>query len=232
MAACGQTLYRLLNDAHSGKQLVLKVAKDLVNERPLMSIRRTATVQRRTAETSVQLTLDIDGSGQAKIETGVGFLDHMLTLFAKHGLFDLTVQCQGDTHVDAHHTTEDIGICLGQVFSEALGDKSGIVRYGHMVLPMEETLVTVAVDLSGRNYVVFQAPMPSPKVGEFDSELIEDFWYAFASNAKCNFHVLLHYGRNSHHIAEGIFKASARALRTACAVDARQTGIPSSKGIL
>jgi imidazoleglycerol-phosphate dehydratase len=197
-----------------------------------MSTDRTATIDRRTSETNIQLTLNIDGTGQSTIDTGVGFLDHMLTLLAKHGLFDLTVKCQGDTQVDAHHTTEDIGICLGLAFNEALGDKRGIQRYGHMVLPMEETLVTVAVDLSGRNYVVFQAPMPASKIGEFDSELVEDFWYAFASNAKCNYHTLLHYGRNTHHIAEGIFKASARALRIACAIDSRQTGIPSSKGVL
>jgi imidazoleglycerol-phosphate dehydratase len=193
---------------------------------------RTASIQRETSETRISLELNIDGAGQSEISSGVGFLDHMLTLFTKHGLFDLTVNCQGDTEVDAHHTTEDIGICLGLAFADALGNKQGITRYGHMVLPMEETLVTVAVDLSGRNYVAFDAPIPSPKIGEFDSELVEDFWYAFASNLRCNYHVLLHYGRNSHHIAEGIFKASARALRIACEVDPRQPGVPSSKGTL
>ncbi len=193
---------------------------------------RTAKIDRRTAETKISLELNLDGSGQSDIQSGVGFLDHMLTLFAKHGLFDLTVNCDGDTQVDAHHTTEDIGICLGQAFAIALGDKRGINRYGHMVLPMEETLVTVAVDLSGRNYVVFNAPIPAAKIGEFDSELVEDFWYSFASNALCNYHVLLNYGRNSHHIAEGIFKASARALRQAVGIDPRQTGIPSTKGTL
>lgn len=193
---------------------------------------RTANIQRKTAETDIRLSLQVDGSGRAEIHTGVGFLDHMLTLFAKHGQFDLSVNCHGDTHVDAHHTTEDVGICLGLAFTEALGNKRGITRYGHSVLPMEETLVTVAVDLSGRNYVVFQAPMSSPKIGDFDSELVEDFWYALASNAKCNYHVLLHYGRNSHHIAEAIFKASGRALRTACQIDPRQQDIPSTKGIL
>lgn len=197
-----------------------------------MTNSRSASINRKTAETDIQLSLNIDGSGQSSIATGVGFLDHMLTLFAKHGLFDLTVKCNGDVHVDAHHTTEDIGICLGMAFDQALGDKKGITRYGHMVLPMEETLVTVAVDLSGRNYVVFQAPMPSEKIGEFDSELVEDFWYAFASNSKCNYHTLLHYGRNTHHIAEAIFKASARALRIATSIDARQTGVPSTKGVL
>jgi len=193
---------------------------------------RTAKIERQTAETQISLTLNIDGSGQSQIDTGVGFLDHMLTLFTKHGLFDLTINCHGDTQVDAHHTTEDIGICLGQAFAQALGDKRGITRYGHMVLPMEETLVTVAVDLSGRNYVVFNAPIPAPKMGDFDSELVEDFWYAVASNAMCNYHVQLHYGRNSHHIAEAIFKASARALRLATTRDPRQTDIPSTKGKL
>ncbi len=193
---------------------------------------RTAKIQRSTAETQINLEINLDGSGESSIDTGVGFLDHMLTLFAKHGQFDLTVKCVGDTQVDAHHTTEDIGICLGKTFAEALGDKAGIVRYGHMVLPMEETLVTVAIDLSGRNYVVFNAPIPAAKIGEFDSELVEDFWYSFASNALCNFHVALHYGRNSHHIAEAIFKASARALRAAISIDPRQSGVPSSKGVL
>jgi imidazoleglycerol-phosphate dehydratase len=156
----------------------------------------------------------------------------MLVLFAKHALIDLEVQAQGDLQVDAHHTTEDIGICLGQTFRDALGDKSGIRRYGHLVLPMEETLVTSAVDFSGRSYLVFNAPMPSPKLGDFDSELVEDFWQAFANNAQCNLHILLHYGRNTHHIAEAIFKATARAIRTAIEMDPRQNGIPSSKGVL
>ncbi len=197
-----------------------------------MSITRTAEIVRQTAETKISLRLHIDGTGASRIETGVGFLDHMLTLFAKHGLFDLDVQCNGDTHVDAHHTTEDIGICLGKAFAQAIGDKAGIARYGHIVLPMEESLVTAAIDLSGRNYLVFQAPIPADKIGDFDSELVEDFWYAFASNAMCNLHVVLHYGRNSHHIVEAIFKATARALRMAIHLDARQAGIPSTKGIL
>jgi len=197
-----------------------------------MTSARSATIQRQTAETKIALELNIDGTGRSQIASGVGFLDHMLTLLAKHGLFDLQVKCDGDTHVDAHHTTEDIGICFGQAFVQALGDKRGIARYGHCVLPMEETLVTAAVDLSGRNYVVFNAPMPTAKIGDFDSELVEDFWYAFASNALCNFHILLHYGRNSHHIAEAIFKGSARALRAACTLDPRQDDIPSTKGVL
>jgi imidazoleglycerol-phosphate dehydratase len=193
---------------------------------------RTAQIERKTAETKISLRLNIDGSGQSDVQSGVGFLDHMLVLLAKHGLFDLQVRCEGDTQVDAHHTTEDIGICLGQAFAKALGDKRGITRYGHMVLPMEETLVTVAIDLSGRHYSVFHAPMPAAKIGEFDSELIEDFWYAFASQAACNQHVQLHYGRNTHHIAEAIFKATARALRMAVTLDPRQHDVPSSKGSL
>ena len=197
-----------------------------------MTTTRQSQIDRTTAETKISLKLNLDGSGRSNINSGVGFLDHMLTLFAKHGLFDLDLTCDGDVHVDAHHTTEDIGICLGQAFAQALGDKRGITRYGHMVLPMEETLVTVAVDLSGRNYLVFNAPIPAAKIGEFDSELVEDFWYAFASNAMCNLHVLLHYGRNSHHIAEGIFKAAARALRIAVSSDPRQSDVPSTKGVL
>ena len=197
-----------------------------------MNSSRTASIDRQTAETKIQLQLSIDGSGKSQVQTGVGFLDHMLTLFAKHGLFDLEVKCQGDTQVDAHHTTEDIGICLGQALRQSLGDKRGIQRYGHIVLPMEETLVTISIDLSGRNYLVFNAPMTSSKIGDFDSELVEDFWYAFASNAMCNLHVLLHYGRNTHHIAEGIFKGAARALRSACTLDPRQSDVPSTKGVL
>ena len=193
---------------------------------------RTSQLERQTAETSIELRLNLDGSGKNEIFTGVGFLDHMLVLFARHALVDLQVRAQGDLQVDAHHTTEDVGICLGQALRECLGDKTGIRRYGHMVLPMEETLVTAAVDFSGRSYLVFNAPMPSPKIGDFDSELIEDFWQAFAANAHCNLHILLHYGRNTHHIAEAIFKAAARAVRIAAEIDNRQTGIPSSKGIL
>jgi imidazoleglycerol-phosphate dehydratase len=193
---------------------------------------RTSQLERQTAETSIEIRLNLDGTGKNDIRTGVGFLDHMLVLFARHSLVDMEIKAQGDLQVDSHHTTEDVGICLGQAFRECLGDKSGIRRYGHMVLPMEETLVTSAVDFSGRSYLVFQAPMPSPKIGDFDSELVEDFWQAFAANAQCNLHILLHYGRNTHHIAEAIFKATARAIRIAAEFDARQVGIPSSKGIL
>lgn len=193
---------------------------------------RVARIDRTTAETSIHLELNLDGSGKNSIETGVGFLDHMLVLFSKHSLVDLTVKATGDLHIDAHHTTEDIGICLGMAFKQALGNKSGIRRYGHMTLPMEETLVTTAVDFSGRTFVVFQAAMPSPKIGDFDSELVEDFWQSFAANAGCNLHVLLHYGRNTHHIAEAIFKGTARSIRAAIESDPRQSGIPSSKGTL
>jgi len=155
-----------------------------------MTPHRTSQLERKTAETQIALKINLDGTGKHSIHTGVGFLDHMLVLFAKHALIDLEVQAQGDLQVDAHHTTEDIGICLGQTFRDALGDKSGIRRYGHLVLPMEETLVTSAVDFSGRSYLVFNAPMPSPKLGDFDSELVEDFWQAFANNAQCNLHIL------------------------------------------
>ena len=193
---------------------------------------RTASIQRQTAETQIELELNLDGAGQADIATGVGFLDHMLALLAKHGALDLRVAAKGDLHVDQHHTVEDTGICLGQAVREALADKAGIRRYGHFTLPMEETLVTVAVDLSGRYALAYNAPLPSPKIGAFDSELVEDFWQAFAANCLCNLHVLLHYGRNSHHIAEAVFKATARALRMAVETDPRMTGVPSTKGTL
>ncbi|XZE17954.1 imidazoleglycerol-phosphate dehydratase HisB [Pirellulaceae bacterium SH449] len=193
---------------------------------------RTAKISRQTAETAIELELNVDGSGLNSIRTGVGFLDHMLVLLAKHSMMDLTIEAKGDLEVDAHHTTEDVGICLGLAMKQALGEKVGIRRYGHMVLPMEETLVTVALDFSGRPFVVFQAPMPAQKIGEFDSELVEDFWQAFAVNAGCNLHVLLHHGRNTHHIAEGIFKAAARSIRIATEIDPRQSGVPSSKGVL
>lgn len=193
---------------------------------------RTATIHRKTAETEIELSLDLDGSGRAQIATGVGFFDHMLTLLAKHAAIDLTVRAQGDLHVDQHHTVEDVGICFGQALRQALGDKAGIRRYGHFTLPMEETLVTTALDLSGRYYLVFQASCPAAKIGDFDSELIEDFWQAAAANALMNLHVVLHHGRNSHHISEAIFKASARALRMAVEADPRLTGIPSTKGTL
>jgi imidazoleglycerol-phosphate dehydratase len=193
---------------------------------------RTASIDRKTAETHVRLALDLAGTGRADVATGVGFLDHMLTLLAKHAAVDLKVQADGDLGVDQHHTTEDVGICLGQAVKQAVGDKAGVRRYGHFTLPMEETLATVAIDLSGRFALVFQADFPSNKIGDFDSELIEDFWQAMAANALCNLHILVHYGRNSHHISEAIFKAAARALRMAVETDARTTGVPSTKGTL
>ena len=193
---------------------------------------RTAMVDRQTRETKIQLELNLDGTGTSSIQTGVGFFDHMLELFARHGCFDLSVVADGDLHVDQHHTVEDTGICLGLAFREALGDKAGIRRYGHFTLPMEETLVTTAVDLSGRYYLVFGASFPSPKIGDFDSELVEDFWQAFAANALCNLHVQLHYGRNSHHISEAIFKCLARSLRVATEDDPRMSGVPSTKGVI
>lgn len=193
---------------------------------------RTAQISRQTAETQIELELNLDGSGQADIDTGVGFFDHMLELFTKHGAIDLKIRAKGDLHVDQHHTVEDTGICLGQAIKQALGDKAGIRRYGHFTLPMEETLVTVAIDFSGRYALAYNAPTPAAKIGDFDSELLEDFWQATAANALCNLHVLLHYGRNSHHIAEAVFKSSARALRMAVEDDPRMTGVPSTKGTL
>jgi imidazoleglycerol-phosphate dehydratase len=200
--------------------------------RPRAAQGRVATISRSTAETSIELTLNLDGTGQADVRTGVGFFDHMLTLLAKHGAMDLTVAAEGDLHVDQHHTVEDVGICFGQALRQALGDKAGIRRYGFFALPMEETLATVAVDLSGRFYLVFSATFPTAKIGEFDSELVEDFWQAAAANALCNLHVTVPYGRNSHHIAEAIFKCASRALRMAVEHDARIPGVPSTKGSL
>ena len=193
---------------------------------------RTAEISRQTAETQIRLKIDLDGSGLNNISTGIGFFDHMLTLFARHGLFDLDVDAKGDLHVDHHHTVEDVGICLGRAISEALGDKQGITRYGSTTLPMEETLVTSALDLSGRFAFVFRVEFPTEKIGDFDTELVQEFWNAVASNTMMNLHLILHHGSNSHHISEGTFKATARALRQAVAVDPRQTGVPSSKGTL
>jgi imidazoleglycerol-phosphate dehydratase len=193
---------------------------------------RSASISRSTAETQIQLQLNLDGTGQPQIETGVGFFNHMLTLLARHSLFDLTVDATGDIDVDFHHTVEDVGICLGQAIAQAVGDKAGITRYGSMTLPMEETLLTSAVDLSGRMAFVYRVEFPSEKIGEFDTELVEVFWEAVAANARMNLHLLLHHGHNSHHISEASFKATARALRQAVTVDPRQPGVPSSKGTL
>ncbi|MGL4514674.1 MAG: imidazoleglycerol-phosphate dehydratase HisB [Lacipirellulaceae bacterium] len=193
---------------------------------------RQATIERTTRETSVKLSIDLDGSGQSHTATGVGFLDHMLELFAKHAVVDLRVEATGDLHVDQHHTVEDVGISLGQGVRQALGDKSGIRRYGSMTLPMDEALVTAALDLSGRCWVEYRAPIGVQKIGDFDGELVEHFWQSFAANALCNLHVVLHHGRNGHHIAEGVFKATARALRQAVEPDPRCPGVPSTKGSL
>ncbi len=193
---------------------------------------RTAKINRQTAETKIELELNLDGSGQSQIATGVGFFDHMLTLLAKHAAIDLTVRADGDLHVDQHHTVEDVGICFGQALKQALGDKAGIRRYGHFTLPMEETLATSAIDLSGRYFLVFEPGFTSAKIGDFDSELVEDFWQAVAANGLFNLHVLVHHGRNNHHKSEAIFKATARALRMAVELDPRQTGVPSTKGTL
>ena len=193
---------------------------------------RIAEIVRKTRETDIRLRLDLDGSGRSEIASGVGFLDHMLELFARHSLMDLDVACDGDLRVDAHHTTEDIGICLGQAIDRALGDRAGIRRYGHAILPMDETLVTSAVDLGGRPFWVWDVAMPSPKIGTFDSELVADFWQAVATQGRMNLHVLLHHGRNTHHVSEAIFKAAARALRAALESDPRSPGIPSTKGTL
>jgi imidazoleglycerol-phosphate dehydratase len=198
----------------------------------LSDARRSAEIVRKTRETDIRLTLDLDGQGRAEVQTGIGFLDHMLELFARHSLVDLTVACTGDLHVDGHHTTEDVGLCLGQAIDRALGDRAGIRRYGHAILPMDETLVTVAVDLGGRPYWVWDVTMPTARVGDFDSELVADFWQAVANQGRMNLHVLLHHGRNTHHVSEAIFKGAARALRAAFEADPRSPGIPSTKGTL
>ena len=194
---------------------------------------RTASIVRKTAETDISLKLVLDGTGESKIESGCGFLDHMLTLFAKHGRFDLALSCKGDTEVDFHHSAEDIGICLGRAFNKALGDKKGICRYGYMLLPMDEALVLSAVDFSGRCYLNYDALMPTEKVGDFDTELAEEFWWAFCRNAECTLHIKELDGANSHHIIEGIFKSAARSLRKAAAINKEYADeIPSTKGVL
>ena len=193
---------------------------------------RSAQLQRQTNETSVDLSLNLDGEGLSSVDTGVGFLDHMLDLFTRHAAMDLSVRAQGDLHIDAHHTVEDVGICLGQALRLAVGDKQGIRRYGHFTLPMDETLATTALDLSGRPYLVFNVQFPSAKIGQFDSELVREFWQAFATNGLLNLHIVMHHGENSHHISEAIFKATARALRAAVEIDPRMAGIPSTKGTL
>ena len=194
---------------------------------------RTADIKRKTAETDITLSLKLDGSGKSNIDTGVGFLDHMLTLFAKHSRIDLEIACKGDTYVDDHHTVEDIGIALGDAFDKAIGDKRGICRYGNFLLPMDETLVLCAVDFSGRGFLSCKLSLPAQKVGSFDTELVEEFFRAFASNAKLTLHLKTLDGTNTHHIIEAAFKACGRAVRQAKAFDAEfMDDIPSTKGVL
>jgi imidazoleglycerol-phosphate dehydratase len=194
---------------------------------------RTAHIHRKTSETDIDLLLDLDGTGQCQLATGVGFFDHMLTHVARHGLFDLSLRCTGDLHIDAHHTVEDVGICFGRAVAEAVGTKAGVRRYGDATVPMDETLVTAAVDLSSRPFLVWKADVPNERLGTFSSQLAEEFWRAVSSAGLMNLHVVLHHGRNTHHIIEAIFKAAARALRSAVEPDPRAAGaVPSTKGVL
>jgi imidazoleglycerol-phosphate dehydratase len=193
---------------------------------------RIARIERKTAETQIELRLDLDGTGRAEVATGIGFFDHMLTLLARHSLIDLAIDAKGDLHVDPHHTVEDVGICFGKALAQALGDKAGIRRYGSATLPMDEVLVSAAVDLSGRAFCVWHVELPPEVLGTFNAPLAEEFWRAVASNGALNLHILCHYGKNSHHIIEGIFKATARALRQAVEPDPRMPGVPSTKGVL
>ena len=194
---------------------------------------RYAEISRKTAETDIRLTLNLDGDGTSQIDTGCGFLDHMLTLFARHGRFNLTVECKGDTWVDDHHTVEDVGIVLGSAFAEALGNKRGICRYGDTILPMDESLILSAVDLSGRAFLNYALNIPAEKVGTFDTELCEEFWLAFVRTSACTLHIRQLAGKNSHHIIEGAFKSVARSLRDAVAIDPLfANDIPSTKGVL
>lgn len=194
---------------------------------------RKAEITRKTAETDISLSLNLDGTGESRIDTGCGFLNHMLTLFAKHGRFDITLNCKGDTDVDDHHTVEDVGIALGTAFSKALSDKKGIVRYGNMILPMDEALILSAVDLSGRSQLEYGLTIPVQKVGTFDTELVSEFWFGFVRNANCTLHIKQLSGTNSHHIIEGAFKSVARSLKQATAIDTSFADeIPSTKGVL
>jgi imidazoleglycerol-phosphate dehydratase len=197
-----------------------------------MTAARTVQVRRETGETKITLGINLDGAGLAQLSTGVGFFDHMLNLLARHSLIDLDVQAQGDLHVDAHHTVEDVGICFGKALTQALGDKAGIRRYGSATLPMDETLVTSALDLSGRAVCVWQVDVPTEMLGTFNTPLAEEFWRAVAGSGLMNLHVLCHHGRNSHHMIEAVFKATARALRQAVEFDPRSSTVPSTKGVL
>jgi len=193
---------------------------------------RSASIARKTKETDVKLTLNLDGQGNGGAQTGIAFLDHMLLLFARHGIFDLEVSCQGDLEIDPHHSVEDVGICLGMAIREALGDKKGITRFAHAYFPMDESLARVAVDLSGRPYMVYNVAVEKERVGTLDCELVEEFWKAVATHACINIHIELLYGRNAHHIFEAIFKAAGRALSLATRIEPRIQGVPSTKGIL
>ena len=194
---------------------------------------RCATINRKTAETDINLSLNLDGSGKSNIDTGCGFLDHMLTMFAKHARLDLNITCKGDTYVDDHHTVEDVGICLGLAFKDALGDKKGIVRYGYMVLAMDEALILTAIDFSGRAYLGYDMDIPAQKVGTFDTELVEEFWYAFVRNAECSLHIKEIDGLNSHHIIEGAFKSAAHTIKDAVKIDTDfANDVLSTKGVL
>lgn len=194
---------------------------------------RSTQIDRTTAETKVSLSLNLDGRGNSEINTGCGFMDHMLTLFAKHGGFDLNVSCEGDLHVDSHHTVEDVGICLGQAFAKAIGDKKGVCRYGSMILPMDEALILSAIDLSGRGHLEYGLTLPAAQIGNFDTELTEEFWLAFVRNSGVTLHIQQLAGRNTHHIIEGCFKSVARSLRAAVAIDPDFADqIPSTKGVL
>jgi imidazoleglycerol-phosphate dehydratase len=193
---------------------------------------RQAEIKRATKETNIRVALDIDGEGKSAISTGVPFLDHMLELFARHGLFDLEIACKGDLHIDDHHSVEDTAICLGQAFAEALGDKMGIARYGAAYTPMDETLARAVVDLSGRSYLVYKVRNTRDRIGTFSVELAEHFWHSFAEHCKCNLHIEVFYGRNQHHIIEAVFKSAARALSQATRIDERIQGVMSTKGSL
>jgi imidazoleglycerol-phosphate dehydratase len=193
---------------------------------------RTAEIIRKTTETDITLTIDLDGTGSSRVATGIPFLDHMLNLFARHGLFDLQVTAAGDTDVDDHHTVEDIGLCLGDAFLKALGDKKGIVRYGCFMLPMDEALAEVAVDFSGRPFLAWNVPWEQEKIKSFDVSLVEEFWRAFAVRAQANLHVNVRAGKDAHHVCEAVFKAAARAFDAAVTLDPRRTDIPSTKGTL
>lgn len=193
---------------------------------------RTATIERTTSETDIIVKLNIDGTGESKIETGVGFFDHMLTLFAKHGFFDLQISARGDLQVDGHHTVEDVGICLGQAFEQALGDKTGITRYGFFILPMNEALATVSLDICGRPFLAYNIDLTASHIGGFDADLAHEFFQAFTTNSGTSLHVRLQAGTNPHHVIEAVFKCFGKAMERACAVDSRIKGVQSTKGVL